>query len=155
MSTADHLKRMAAATHVETSQHGNRVPVLRLEVRYTETHVRTRAIDADMHYTASIGANDLAEAVLQIGQVVRWGETMHARKLRQTKSQTLPAGRLVRLTQEQLATIKESLKYSAQRVRDSHYAGEGYQEAAARKRGSEERFTSVLAALATPAGVEE
>lgn len=154
MSTADHLKRMAAATHVEASQQGNPVPVLRLEVRYTETHVRTRALGADMHYTASIGANDLTEAVLQIGQVVRWGETMHARKHRKAKSQALPAGRLVRLADEQIATIKESLKYSAQRVRDSQYAGEDYEEAAARKRESKERFGSVLAALAIPARAE-
>jgi signal recognition particle subunit SEC65 len=150
MSTADHLKRMAAATHLETSQQGKPVPLLRLEVRYTESHFRTRAIDADMHYTASIGANDLAEAVLQIGQVVRWGETMHARKLRKVKSEALPAGRLVRLTDEQIATIKESLKYSAHRIRDSHYPGEDYQEAAARKRDSEERFASVREALASP-----
>lgn len=155
MSTADHLKRMAAATHVEISQHGNPVPVLRLEVRYAETHVRTRAIDADLHYTDSIGANDLAEAVLQVGQVVRWGETMHGRKLRKAKGQALPAARLVRLTDEQIATIKESLKYSAQRVRDSHYAGETHQEAAARKRESEERFASVRAALPSPVGGRE
>ena len=36
MSTADHLKRMAAATHVETSRQGNPVPILRFEVRYTD-----------------------------------------------------------------------------------------------------------------------
>lgn len=155
MSTADHLKRMAAATHLETSRQGNSVPLLRLEVRYTESHFRIRAIDADMRYTASIGANDLTEAVLQIGQVVRWGETMHARELRKAKSQALPAGRLVRLTDEHIATIKESLKYSALRIRESHYAGESYHESAARKRESEERFESVLAALGNPTEGQE
>jgi hypothetical protein len=82
MPTIDHLKKMASATHVERSRQGNDVPVLRLEVRYFESHTRIRAIAGDGRYTDSIGSNDLAEAVLLIGQVVRYGETMHARKLR-------------------------------------------------------------------------
>ena len=86
MSTADHLKAMAAATHLEMSQQGNDVPVLRLEIRYFDSHTRTRAIAEDGSYSDSIGANDLAEAVLMVGQVVRFGETMHARKLRNTSS---------------------------------------------------------------------
>lgn len=155
MSTADHLKRMAAATHLEVSQQGNPVALLRLEIRYAESHVRSRAIDADAHYTASIGANDLTEAVLQIGQVVRWGETLHARKLRKAKSPALPPGRLVRLTDEQIGTIQECLRYSTQRIRDSHYSGEDYQEAAARRDASEERFESVRAALRSPSGAED
>jgi hypothetical protein len=85
MSTAAHLKAMAAATHLETSQQGNDVPVLRLEVRYFDSHVRTRAIAEDGTCTDSIGANDLAEAVLLVGQVVRFGETMNARRLRGSK----------------------------------------------------------------------
>lgn len=155
MSTADHLKQMAAATHLETSQQGNPIPILRLEVRYTDSHVRTRAVDADMHCTASIGANDLTEAVLQIGQVVRWGETMHARKLRKGKGQALPSGHLIRLTGEQVATIKECLSYSAKRIRESEYPGEDYQEAAKRKGQSEQRFASVYAALPNKVGAAD
>lgn len=82
MSTAEHLKTMAAATHLERSEQGNDVPVLRLEIRYFDSHVRVRAIGEDGTYTDSIGANDLAEAVLLIGQVTRFGETMNARNLR-------------------------------------------------------------------------
>jgi hypothetical protein len=82
MPTNDHLKGIAAATHLETSQQGNEVPVLHLEVRYFDSHVRIRGVGEDGKVTDSIGANDLSEAVLLAGQIVRFGETMNARPLR-------------------------------------------------------------------------
>ena len=150
MSTADHLKSMAAATHVEISQRGNPVPLLRLEVRYGASHVRTRAIDERGRYTDSIGANDLTEAVLLVGQVVRFGETMHARRLREKPPvNASPSGRFVRLTEEQISAITESLDFSLKRIRDSTYPGEDPAEAASRRRYHEERFASVKTALAS------
>lgn len=148
MSTADHLKAMAATTHVEISQQGNPVPVLRLEVRYGESHVRTRAIDAHGHYSASIGANDLSEAVLQVGHVVRYGETMHARKLRKQTPPPKPMStRLVRLTDEQIDVIKSSLRFGAKRIRDSHYEGEEAAARAERLPSYEEVASSLVSAL--------
>jgi len=148
MSTADHLKRMAAATHVEISQQGNPVPVLRLEIRYGDSHVRTRALDEHCRYTDSIGANDLTEAVLLIGQVVRFGETMHARRLRkQPPSAAAEPARILRLDDGQIEAIKTSLHYSAQRIRDTYDQHEDPAAAAARRREHEAMFASISAAL--------
>lgn len=105
MPTADDLKRMAATTHVEISPQGNPVPVLRLEIRYDESHVRTRAIDEDGHYPASVGANDLAEAVLQVGHVVRSARRCTPAKLRKQPAPDLEPKRLVFLTDRQIADI--------------------------------------------------
>lgn len=82
MSTTDHVKAIAAATHLETSQQGNETPVLRLEIRYFDSHVRIRGVNEDGTVADSIGSNDLAEAVLLTGQIVRFGETLHGRRLR-------------------------------------------------------------------------
>jgi hypothetical protein len=147
MPTADHLKNMAAATHVEISQQGNPVPVLWLEVRYGDSHVRTRAIDGRGRYSDSIGANDLTEAVLQVGQVVRFGETMHARKLRKQPTPAAEPARFVRLSDKQIADIKSSLRFGAKHVRDSRYAGEGPAAVAARLRAYEDMASSINAAL--------
>lgn len=152
MSTADHLKRMAAATHVEISKQSNPVPVLRLEVRYGASHVRTRAIDERGRYTDSIGANDLTEAVLLVGQVVRFGETMHARRLREKPPlDALSDGRFVRLADDQIRAIKESLDHSLKHIRARTYPGEDAAQAARRHRYHEERFASVKAALGSDA----
>lgn len=127
LSTADHVKRMAASTHLETSREGNPVPVLRLEIRYLDSHVRTRAMGPDGRYTDSIGSNDLAEAILLIGQVVRFGETMNARKLRVKAArgaESVEAGRMVRLTADQIEFIRTSLSASADKLRSYSYEGQ-------------------------------
>jgi hypothetical protein len=121
-----------------------RVPLLRLEVRYGESHVRTRAIDARGKYTDSIGANDLAEAVFLVGRVVRYGETMHARRLRQQPAASAPEpARFVRLADKQVDYIKQSLLQTARTVRDMHYPDQTSEETLRRLRAHEEMHTSI------------
>jgi len=81
--TLGHAKGMAAAIYMYESERGNTYPRLDLSVDYRDPrHIRIRAYDQDHHVVDTLGANDVAEACLLVGLTVRYGETMHARKLR-------------------------------------------------------------------------
>ena len=78
-----HVKGMAAAVHAYTSRRGSVFPRLVLSVDYRDPkHIRLRTYDQDGRVADTLGANDIAEAIIRIGEVVRFGETMHARPMR-------------------------------------------------------------------------
>jgi hypothetical protein len=91
--TLGHVKGMAASVHLVRSLRGNVYPRLLLSVDYRDPkHIRLRAYDEDGSVTDTLGANDLAEACLLAGLTVRYGETMHARKLRAETAKPLHDG---------------------------------------------------------------
>jgi hypothetical protein len=81
--TLGHAKGMAGAIYMYESERGNVYPRLDLSIDYRDPkHIRIRAYDEDHHVVDTLGANDIAEACLLVGLTVRYGETMHARKMR-------------------------------------------------------------------------
>ena len=81
--TMGHVKAMAASVHPFTSERGNTYPRLHLAIDYRDPkHIRLRAHDGDGRVIDTLGANDIAEACLLAGMTIRYGETMHARKMR-------------------------------------------------------------------------
>ena len=81
--TMGHVKGMASAVHLHTSERGNTYPRLDLSIDYRDPkHIRLRAYDGNGKVVDTLGANDIAEAALLAGMTVRYAETMFARKLR-------------------------------------------------------------------------
>lgn len=78
---------MASGVHLHTSERGNSYPRLLLSVDYRDPkHIRLRAYGEHGKVVDTLGANDIAEAVVLAGMTVRYGETMYARKLRRDAS---------------------------------------------------------------------
>jgi hypothetical protein len=93
--TTRHVKGMAAATYLYESERGNTYPRLELSIDYrSPKNIRIRAYDGEHHVADSIGANDVAEAILLAGQAIRSAETMHAKRLRQKGDEGKPKRRL-------------------------------------------------------------
>ena len=92
VGTMGHVKGMASSVYTQTSSQGNEYPRLLLSIDYRGSkNIRLRAYapkggekpDLSSFKTVdTLGANDLAEAVLLAGMTARYAETMHARPLR-------------------------------------------------------------------------
>jgi hypothetical protein len=88
--TMGHVKAMAAAVFLHTSQRGSVFPRLNITIDFRDPkHIRLRTYDARNRVVDTLGANDIAEAALLTGFVVRYAETMNARRLRSQAAATV------------------------------------------------------------------
>lgn len=67
-STRDRVQEIAETVRLDD----NGTPVLRIEIRfYRDRHLFLRGYTADDRVASALGCNDLAEAIVHVGDIVR------------------------------------------------------------------------------------